>query len=65
MNSPVCRVGVERWEGLVYDAADQIAKPTALRQKAWRASDVGSILDYSGATRSLGGHYFFGSGTYP
>lgn len=53
------------WEGVVYDAADQITKPPALRQKAWRASNVGSVLDYSGATQSLGGHYFFGSGTYP
>lgn len=53
------------WEGVVYDAGDQIIKPPALRQKAWRASDVGSVLDYSGATQSLGGHYFFGGGTYP
>jgi len=53
------------WEGVVYDAADQITKPPALRQKAWRASNVGSALDYSGATQSLGGHFFFGSGTCP
>lgn len=40
-------------------------KPPTLRQKVWRASNVGSVLDYSGASQSLGGHYFFGSGTYP
>ncbi len=53
------------WEGVIYDEADQITKPPTLRQKVWRASNVGSVLDYSGASQSLGGHYFFGSGTYP
>lgn len=49
----------------MYDAADQVAKPPALRQKAWRASDVGQVLNDSGARQSLGGHYYFGSGSYP
>ncbi|MGH9624399.1 MAG: hypothetical protein ACRD4G_08690 [Bryobacteraceae bacterium] len=53
------------WEGVAYDAADEITKPPALRQKAWRASNLGALLDYSGATQSLGGHYYCGSGTYP
>lgn len=53
------------WEGIVYDAADQIAKPPNLRQKAWRTSNVGTVLDDSGETLSLGGHYYFASGNYP
>lgn len=53
------------WEGIVYDAADQVAKPPALRQKAWRSSDVGQVLNDFGARQSLGGHYYFGGGSYP
>lgn len=53
------------WEGIVYDAADEVAKPPILRQKTWRETDVGGVLSDSGATQSLGGHYYFAHGNYP
>ena len=53
------------WEGVVYDAADQISKPPALRLRAWSKTTVGQALVYSGARQSLGGHYYLASGNYP
>ena len=40
-----------------------VAKPSDVRQNAWRASNVAAVLNYSGGRQSLGGHHNFGGVT--
>jgi hypothetical protein len=52
------------WSGIVYDAADEIAKPLPLRSAQWRSTPAGEALDntYTKSVRSLGNHYYFARG---
>jgi hypothetical protein len=55
---------ISSWQGVVYDASDEIAKPYCKRSAAWRFRDIGSRLSYSVARRSLGNHYYLAGGNY-
>jgi len=52
------------WHGVVYDAADQIAKPPEERSDAWRQREIGELLACSGASLAFGNHYYRASGNY-
>ncbi|HEY5209906.1 MAG TPA: hypothetical protein VIJ42_10730 [Stellaceae bacterium] len=55
---------LSNWYGIIYDAADQIAKAPKDRSPAWKGSDIGKALSCSGAKFSLGGHYHRAGGSY-
>lgn len=52
------------WNGVVYDAADQIVKRPPERSAIWRCRDIGKLLSSSGASRALGGHFYLAGGDY-
>jgi hypothetical protein len=52
------------WHGVVYDAADQIAKPPEERSGAWRNRDIGELLACSRVSFAFGNHYYRASGNY-
>lgn len=51
------------WFGIVYDAADEIAKPVELRSASWKARDTGKMLSCSSIGVWLGGHYYVAGGS--
>jgi len=51
------------WFGIVYDAADEIVKPTSERSDSWKHRDVGQMLSCSDVAARLGGHYYLTSGS--
>ena len=52
------------WNGVIYDAGDQIAKTSRDRSPAWKNRAIGHLLSCSGTSRSLGGHYYLAGGNY-
>ncbi len=52
------------WDGVVYDAADQIAKAPEARSESWRNRDIGELLACSRASFAFGNHYYRASGNY-
>jgi len=50
------------WFGVVYDAADEIAKPAKERSAPWKAREIGNMLSCSGVGTGLGGHYYLAGG---
>jgi hypothetical protein len=52
------------WNGVVYDAADQISKSPRERSKTWNDREVGKLLSCSRAWLALGGHYYRAGGDY-
>jgi hypothetical protein len=52
------------WNGVVYDAADQIAEPASKRSRFWKQRDSGSLLSCSGASMDLGNHFYLAGGFY-
>jgi hypothetical protein len=52
------------WIGIVYDTADEIAKPRPLRSPQWRSTPAGQAFENSGtrSVRSLGNHYYLSVG---
>lgn len=55
---------VSLWLGIVYDAADEIAKPLSLRSPQWQSTPAGQALDstHARSVRSLGNHYYLATG---
>jgi hypothetical protein len=55
---------VSLWIGIVYDAADEIAKPLSLRSPQWQSTLAGQAIDNTRAksVRSLGNHYYLATG---
>jgi hypothetical protein len=52
------------WHGVIFDASDEISKPSGQRSVAWRATEAGHALQYSGVKRPLGDHYYVAGGSY-
>ena len=52
------------WNGIVYDAADQIVKPSRERSEFWRDRYVGNLLSCSRVIKALGRHFYFAGGHY-
>jgi hypothetical protein len=52
------------WNGVVYDAADEIVKPPPERSAIWKCRDIGKLLSWSGASQALGGHFYLAGGDY-
>lgn len=52
------------WYGIIYDASDEIAKPSRDRSASWKQRDVGSLLSCSGTSAYLGGHFYFAGGSF-
>lgn len=46
--------------GVVFDEADQMAKPAAVRQEAWKARRIPFELTCEGAVLPVGGHFYIG-----
>jgi hypothetical protein len=55
---------VHLWIGIVYDPADEVAKPLSLRSPQWQSTPAGQALDstYARSVRSLGNHYYLATG---
>jgi hypothetical protein len=55
---------VSLWIAIVYDAADEIAKPLSLRSPQWQSTPAGRALDsaHARSVRSLGDHYYLATG---
>ena len=55
---------VSLWIGIVYDAADEIARPLSLRSPQWQSTPAGQALDstHARSVRSLGNHYYLATG---
>jgi hypothetical protein len=52
------------WNGVIYDAADEIAKLPEDRSEGWRSREIGKLLGCSGATYAFGAHYYRAGGDY-
>jgi hypothetical protein len=52
------------WYGVIYDEADEIAKPANGRSNGWKHRDIGALLSCSEGYKSLGNHYYLASGSY-
>jgi hypothetical protein len=52
------------WHGIVYDAADEMARSAPARSGTWKQRPVGGMLSCTDARRSLGGHYYLAGGVY-
>jgi len=52
------------WHGVIYDAADEIAKPPKGRSETWRKREIGELLACSGVRFSLSDHYYRAGGNY-
>ena len=52
------------WIGIVYDAADEIARPLSLRSPQWQSTPAGQALysTHAMSVRSLGNHYYLATG---
>lgn len=55
---------VSMWHGVVYDAADEIAKPPSERSPEWKHRPIGALLSCSGVKMPLGGHFYRAGGSY-
>jgi hypothetical protein len=55
---------VSAWHGVIYDAADEIAKPASDRSIEWKHLPIGALLSCSGVKVPLGGHYYRAGGSY-
>jgi hypothetical protein len=53
------------WVGIVYDAADEIAKPVRVRSTQWQATSAGKGLEgaHARSVLSLGDHYYLAAGS--
>jgi hypothetical protein len=55
---------LSNWQGIVYDADDQIDKPVGQRDAVWKATEAGTLLSCSDAYMALGGHYYRAGGDF-
>jgi hypothetical protein len=55
---------VSIWNGVVYDAGDEIIKAPQDRSTGWKKRAIGSLLSCSGAKTALGDHYYRAGGSY-
>lgn len=52
------------WNGIIYDASDEISKQSHDRSASWKGRDVGSLLSCSGSSVSLTHHFYLAGGSF-
>jgi hypothetical protein len=52
------------WNGIIYDASDEISKPSHDRSASWKGRDVAGLLSCSGVSAKLTGHFYLAGGSF-